>query len=129
MFKPSQETEQVSFFDAIEKLIHLRYFRISDSKIKKIPPSIGNLQTLQTLEFSGFDNPVIMLPDEICNAKQLRHLIGRFKWPFRVENLTNLQTLNHIVVDDWMEFNPLILCLVEGFEEGFGKGKGKGKCV
>ncbi|KAI8023946.1 Disease resistance protein RPP8 [Camellia lanceoleosa] len=47
-----------------------------------------------------------MLPDEICNAKQLRHLIGCFKWPFRVENLTNLQTLNYIVVDDRMEFNP-----------------------
>ncbi|XP_028063993.1 putative disease resistance protein At1g59780 [Camellia sinensis] len=47
-----------------------------------------------------------MLPDEICNAKQLRHLIGCFKWPFPVESLTNLQTLNYIVVNDRMEFNP-----------------------
>ncbi|KAL7239272.1 hypothetical protein ACSBR2_005219 [Camellia fascicularis] len=106
IFNHSQEeTEHVSLLDAIEKLIHLRYFRISDSKINKIPLSIGNLQTLQTLEFSEFDSP-IMLPDEICNAKQLRHLIGCFKWAFRVENLTNLQTLNYIEVDDWMEFNP-----------------------
>ncbi|KAL7259316.1 hypothetical protein ACSBR1_005245 [Camellia fascicularis] len=127
IFNHSQEeTEHVSLLDAIEKLIHLRYFRITDSIINKIPPSIGNLQTLQTLEFSTFDRAV-MLPDEICNAKQLRHLIGCFKWPFRVENLTNLQTLNYIEVDDGMEFNPswdLInlreLCVVfNGESEGF----------
>ncbi|CAL5397458.1 unnamed protein product [Camellia sinensis] len=109
IFNHSQEeTEHVSLLDATEKLIHFRYFRVSDSNINKIPPSIGNLQTLQTLEFSKSDSP-IMLPDEICNAKQLRHLIGCFKWPFRVENLTNLQTLNwiDIEVDDRMELNPL----------------------
>ncbi|KAL7239251.1 hypothetical protein ACSBR2_005196 [Camellia fascicularis] len=106
IFNHSQEeTEHVSLLDAIEKLIHLRYFRISDSNINKIPPSIGNLQTLQTLEFSKSDSP-ILLPDEICNAKQLRHLIGCFKWPFRVENLTNLHTLKFTEVDDRMEFNP-----------------------
>ncbi|CAL5339815.1 hypothetical protein CsSME_00023622 [Camellia sinensis var. sinensis] len=106
IFNHSQgKTEHVSLLDAIEKLIHLRYFRISDCEINKIPPSIGNLQTLQTLEFPP-SYSLTVLPDEICNAMQLRHLIGCFKWPFRVENLTNLQTLNFIDVDDRMEFNP-----------------------
>ncbi|CAL5339717.1 unnamed protein product [Camellia sinensis] len=105
IFNHSPETEHGSLVDAIDKLIHLRYFRISGFKMNKIPPSIGNLQTLQTLECSEFRTST-MLPDEICNAKQLRHLSGCFKWPFRVENLTNLQTLNYIEVDDRMEFNP-----------------------
>ncbi|KAL7239271.1 hypothetical protein ACSBR2_005216 [Camellia fascicularis] len=97
-FKPSLETEHVSLLDAIDKLIHLRYLRISGSIINKIPPSIGNLQILQTLECSQIVDSAIMLPDEIGNATQLRHLIRRFKWPFRVENLTNLQTLNYIEI-------------------------------
>ncbi|THG04353.1 hypothetical protein TEA_014976 [Camellia sinensis var. sinensis] len=64
--------------------------------------------------------------DEIYNAKQLRHLIGRFKWPFRVENLTNLQTLKFIEVYDRMEFNPsrdfMNLCKLYVVLNGESKG-------
>ncbi|GFY94736.1 hypothetical protein Acr_10g0001210 [Actinidia rufa] len=58
---------------------------------------------------SGNNKNPISLPDEICKAKQLRHLFGFFKWPFRVDNLTNLRTLNRVVVEGQMEFNPMDL--------------------
>ncbi|KAI8537185.1 hypothetical protein RHMOL_Rhmol09G0005300 [Rhododendron molle] len=91
--------------DEIGKLIHLRYLGLTN--MNALSQFIGNLHALQTLELirSPFCAP-IQLPDEICKAKQLRHLIGCFKWPFRVDNMTNLQTLNKVVVKDQMEFNP-----------------------
>ncbi|XP_057503472.1 uncharacterized protein LOC130787027 [Actinidia eriantha] len=69
----------------------------------------SNLQALQTLEMGGSVGSPISLPDEICKAKQLRHLVGVFKWPFRVDNLINLRTLTHVVVEGLMEFNPMDL--------------------
>ncbi|KAH7833799.1 hypothetical protein Vadar_009798 [Vaccinium darrowii] len=89
------------------KLIHLRYLGLYGSKITVLSQFIGNLHALQTLELNTnpYSDP-IQLPDEICKAKQLRHLIGHFKWPFRVDNLTNLRTLKTVFVEDQMEFNP-----------------------
>ncbi|KAG5530566.1 hypothetical protein RHGRI_025502 [Rhododendron griersonianum] len=49
------------------------------------------------------------LPDEICKAKQLRYLVGNFKWPIRVDNLTNLRTLKELSVEGQMEFNSMDL--------------------
>ncbi|XP_057502311.1 disease resistance protein RPP13-like [Actinidia eriantha] len=104
---PSQGREQNRLAEAIGKLIHLRYLGLNRIQIDDISPFIGNLQALQTLELKGdYDNP-ILLPDEICKAKHLRHLLGAFKWPFRVDNLTNLRTLNFVVVEDQMEFDPM----------------------
>ncbi|KAH7834477.1 hypothetical protein Vadar_016453 [Vaccinium darrowii] len=93
--------------DEIGKLMHLRYLGLYGSKITVLSQFIGNLHALQTLELNT--NPLsdpIQLPDEICKAKQLRNLIGDFKWPFRVDNLTNLRTLKKVFVVDQMEFNP-----------------------
>ncbi|KAE9450558.1 hypothetical protein C3L33_17543, partial [Rhododendron williamsianum] len=94
--------------DEIGKLIHLRYLGLCGTCIDPLPQFIGSLHALQTLELSTSprDYP-IQLPNEICEAKQLRHLIGLFKWPFRVDNMKNLQTLKKVFVEDQMEFNPM----------------------
>ncbi|XP_057502937.1 disease resistance protein RPP13-like isoform X2 [Actinidia eriantha] len=108
-FNPAEEGEKNRLAEAIRKLIHLRYLGLDRTQIDDISPFIGNLQALQTLEIErDYANP-ILLPDEICKAKQLRHLIGAFKWPFRVDNLTNLRTLTRVVVEDQMEFDPMDL--------------------
>ncbi|XP_057501932.1 disease resistance protein RPP13-like [Actinidia eriantha] len=105
-FNPSQGGDKNRLAKAIGKLIHLRYLGLNFIQTHDLSPFTGNLQALQTLELNGyFANPII-LPDEICKAKQLRHLLGAFKWPFRVDNLTNLRTLNFVVVEDQMEFDP-----------------------
>ncbi|KAG5530376.1 hypothetical protein RHGRI_025349 [Rhododendron griersonianum] len=91
----------------IGKLIHLRYLGLTN--MNALSQFIGNLHALQTLEVNPIGDAPIQLPDEICKAKQLRHLIGHFKWPFRVDNMTNLQTLKKVVVKDQMEFNPMDL--------------------
>ncbi|KAG5530392.1 hypothetical protein RHGRI_025365 [Rhododendron griersonianum] len=93
--------------DEIGKLIHLRYLGIRGTNINVLSQFIGNLHALQTLELNYY--VPIQLPDEICKAKQLRHLIGRFKWPFQVDNLTNLRTLRTVFVEDQMEFDPMNL--------------------
>lgn len=85
---------------------------------------MGNLHALQTLELNtGPYSEPIQLPDEICKAKQLRHLIGKFRWPFRVDNLTNLRTLNRVSVEGRMEFDPTdLINLRELHVEFVGEG-------
>ncbi|KAG5530378.1 hypothetical protein RHGRI_025351 [Rhododendron griersonianum] len=101
-----EQNKRLRLPDEIGKLIHLRYLGLTN--IYALSQFIGNLHALQTLELNTIGAP-IQLPDEICKAKQLRHLIGRFKWPFRVDNMKNLQTLKRVVVEGQMEFNPMDL--------------------
>ncbi|KAE9466154.1 hypothetical protein C3L33_01933, partial [Rhododendron williamsianum] len=109
-FHLSRETGEKRLLDEIGKLIHLRYIGLRATEIFQISSYIGNLHALQTLELSHyyFANPV-QLPDEIRYAKQLRRLLGDFKWPFPVDNLTKLRTLGRVVVGDQMEFDPTVL--------------------
>ncbi|KAE9450374.1 hypothetical protein C3L33_17725, partial [Rhododendron williamsianum] len=115
--------------DEIGKLIHLRYLGLTN--VNGLSQFIGNLHALQTLDLnmSYRDHP-IQLPDEICKAKQLRHLIGRFKWPFRVDNMTNLQTLKEVVVEDHgqMEFNPMDLINLRELTIEY-VGEGNNRCT
>ncbi|KAG5530895.1 hypothetical protein RHGRI_025746 [Rhododendron griersonianum] len=94
--------------DEIGKLIHLKYLGLCGTYINALSQFIGNLHALQSLELntSRYHDP-IQLPNEIRKAKQLRHLIGRFKWPFQVDNMKNLRTLKKVFVEDQMEFNPM----------------------
>jgi hypothetical protein len=128
-YHPSHVNQPMKLPDEIGKLIHLRYLALYSTNIQALSLFIGNLHALQTLDLSNSsDEPSysgnldvlfasvlsksckpIQLPDEICKAKQLRHLIGYFKWLFRVDNLKNLQTLRTVFVDDQMEFDPMDL--------------------
>ncbi|KAE9466153.1 hypothetical protein C3L33_01930, partial [Rhododendron williamsianum] len=108
-FRRSRETGEIRLLDEIGKLIHLRYLGLTGTKIDQISSYIGNLHALQTLELSLDSDVPVQLPDEICYAKQLRRLLGIFKWPFPVDNLTKLRTLRGVVVEDQMEFDPTVL--------------------
>ncbi|KAG5534153.1 hypothetical protein RHGRI_022332 [Rhododendron griersonianum] len=108
-FRRSRETRKVKLLDEIGKLIHLRYLGLRGTEIDQISPFIGNLHALQTLELDPFSDVLVQLPDEIRNAKQLRRLLGVFKWPFPVDNLTKLRTIGGVVVGDQMEFDPTVL--------------------
>ncbi|KAH7841254.1 hypothetical protein Vadar_027648 [Vaccinium darrowii] len=121
-FKVHEEAEEIRLPDEIGKLIHLRYLGLLGSKINALSQFVGNLHALQTLELntSSYCKP-IQLPDEICKAKQLRHLIGQFRWPFRVDNLTNLRTLDRVFVEDQMEFDPMNLINLRELCVDFGR--------
>jgi disease resistance protein RPM1 len=126
-FKVHEEAEEIRLPDEIGKLIHLRYLGLPGSNINALSQFVGNLHALQTLELntSPYSKP-IQLPDEICKAKQLRHLIGRFRWPFRVDNLKNLRTLNTVFVEDQMEFDPMnLINLRELHVEFVGEGNNR----
>ncbi|KAG5534156.1 hypothetical protein RHGRI_022334 [Rhododendron griersonianum] len=107
-FCSSPETEEIRLLDEIGKLIHLRYLGLRGTEIDQISSYIRNLHALQTLELRPYAAPV-QLPDEICCAKQLRRLLGEFKWPFPVDNLTELRILGRVEVEDQMEFDPSVL--------------------
>ncbi|XP_043699762.1 putative disease resistance RPP13-like protein 3 [Telopea speciosissima] len=93
--------------DSLGKLIHLRYFRLSDTKAK-LPSSIECLRSLQNLDLWGskchWSDIAI---DALSKLTQLRHLLLDYKYwdgldtevvalP-RIDSLTNLQTLR------WMD--------------------------
>ncbi|KAG5534166.1 hypothetical protein RHGRI_022337 [Rhododendron griersonianum] len=109
-FRGSRETGEIRLLDEIGKLIHLRYLGLRGTEIDQISSYIRNLHALQTLELGSYYHAVpVQLPDEIRYAKQLRRLLGNFKWPFPVDNLTKLKTLSWVVVGDQMEFDPTVL--------------------
>jgi len=62
----------------VDKLFHLRYLGLGDTRIAQLPEEIGNIRFLQTLDLMG--TSIYSLPSTVV---QLRHLMC-------------LSTLNHI---------------------------------
>ncbi|KAK4722659.1 hypothetical protein R3W88_012892 [Solanum pinnatisectum] len=87
--------------DAIGKLVHLKFLGLSNTNLFKLPPSIGELKNLQTLEALLGDHCSCQLPPQIANLTNLRHLITRYKVSVQVDRLKNLRTLKFIRCDQW----------------------------
>ncbi|XP_057781717.1 putative disease resistance protein RGA3 [Salvia miltiorrhiza] len=85
---------------SIRKLIHLRHFDISYTKIEYLPDWIGEFFHLQTLRANS--EYLTKLPSTIKYLINLRHLyIHEFvELPMGIGGLTSLQTLTHFPVGD-----------------------------
>lgn len=78
-------------------LIHLRFLSLRNTDIDELPPTIGNLRCLQTLDLLTW-NSTVQIPNVISKMQRLRHLYlpescgdGTEKW--LLTNLRNLQAL------------------------------------
>uniref|UniRef100_A0ACD6A0R0 Uncharacterized protein n=1 Tax=Avena sativa TaxID=4498 RepID=A0ACD6A0R0_AVESA len=81
----------------IGNVVHLQYLGITSCSLEYIPPSVGKLTGLQTLDVR--DTKVSKLPDEFWKIKRLRHVFGFLVLPMRVGRLGQLQTLESIEPD------------------------------
>ncbi|KAJ4724318.1 Disease resistance protein [Melia azedarach] len=88
----------------IGKLIHLKFLGVSNALVEHLPKSIVNLRSLQTFYINNIEF-LIELPSDIFKLKELRHVIGNFKGPLPIDNLTNLQTLKHVEYKNWLKVN------------------------
>ncbi|XP_015168620.1 disease resistance protein RPP13-like [Solanum tuberosum] len=89
--------------DAIGNLVHLKFLGLSNTNLFELPPSIGKLKSLQTLEALIFDNCSCKLPPQVAQLTNLRHLVSRYEVPLQVDRLTNLRTLKYIRCDQWKD--------------------------
>ncbi|KAI3910033.1 hypothetical protein MKW92_006898 [Papaver armeniacum] len=90
----------------IGKLVHLRYLGLTNIRIGRISPDIGNLQYLQTLDLSGYFGTV---PKTIQKMEHLRHLHLHYGHKnLQIGNLVNLQTLKWVTAGRWIIEGGLI---------------------
>ncbi|KAH0684891.1 hypothetical protein KY289_022643 [Solanum tuberosum] len=89
--------------DAIGNLVHLKFLGLCNTNLFKLPPSIGKLKCLQTLEALKSDHCSCKLPPQVAQLTNLRHLVARYEVPLEVNRLTNLRTLKYIRCDQWKD--------------------------
>ncbi|XP_031249429.1 putative disease resistance RPP13-like protein 3 [Pistacia vera] len=89
----------------IGQLIHLKHLGLRNVGIYNLPASLFHLRNLQTLDLysAKWD---LGLSSEVQNLQELRHLIGNFIGPLRIDNLVNLQTLKYVKYECWIKINP-----------------------
>ncbi|KAL3599260.1 hypothetical protein D5086_007178 [Populus alba] len=90
----------------IGELIHLSYLGLKETNIQVLPSTLGSLCNLQTLDIAG-NLHLRIIPDVICNMKNLRHLYmcGHSGGHLRIDTLKHLQTLTEIDVSRWKQNN------------------------
>ncbi|KAL6346481.1 hypothetical protein AAG906_000099 [Vitis piasezkii] len=85
----------------IGELIHLRYLGLRHTGLKMLPPSIGNLRSLQTLEI----NNLRQVPNVIWKIKNMRYLYMEGQEedvPLQIDTFQNLQILFSITFYQWI---------------------------
>ncbi|PIA50697.1 hypothetical protein AQUCO_01200130v1 [Aquilegia coerulea] len=113
-------TLEKEFCRVLGKLSNLRYLSLRNTKLQKIPKSIGNLVFLQTLDLRLFYS--LAIPNVVWKMRQLRHLYGWFINGFSIDTLTELRTLSVIAAACWAmdqsdQLRSLYLTTRKGFSD------------
>ncbi|WCJ36412.1 Disease resistance protein (CC-NBS-LRR class) family [Euphorbia peplus] len=87
----------------IGKLIHLKYLGLKETNVESLPPEIGCLINLQTLDIAR-NFHLAKVPNVISCMTSLRHLYmsGYRNGYLHIDTLKNLQTVSSIHADGWM---------------------------
>ncbi|XP_049365104.1 disease resistance protein RPP13-like [Solanum verrucosum] len=101
--------------DAIGNMVHLKFLGLCNTNLFKLPPSVGKLKCLQTLEALISDNCSCELPPQVAQLTNLRHLVARYEVPVQVNRLTNLRTLKFIRCDQWKHTDASALVNLQEF--------------
>ena len=96
----------------IGELIHLRYLGLRHNGLKMLPPSIGNLKSLQTLDINNLKE----VPNVIWKMKNMRYLYIEGQEedvPLQIDTLQNLEILSCITFNQWIKNDSSNLTCLE----------------